>query len=111
MNLAEMLEELRKKALADPKLRKRLLETRKEKKSPAECFFLQRFAGNWDIPSMRWILSRREKNSTHPCAGVPMGGGENSPMLEGEDDFYELFFASISFENSGLDRGKGEALQ
>ena len=31
MNLAEMLEELRKKALADPKLRKRLLETRKEK--------------------------------------------------------------------------------
>ena len=26
------------------------------------------------------------------------GGGENSPMLEGEDDFYELFFASISFE-------------
>ena len=23
------------------------------------------------------------------------GGGENSPMLEGEDDFYELFFAGI----------------
>ena len=23
------------------------------------------------------------------------GGGENSPMLEGEDDFYELFFASL----------------
>ena len=35
------------------------------------------------------------------------GGGENSPMLDGEDDFYELFFASISFENSGLDREKG----
>ena len=32
------------------------------------------------------------------------GGGENSPMLEGEDDFYELFFASIAFENPGLDR-------
>ena len=23
------------------------------------------------------------------------GGGENSPMLEGEDDFYELFFAGL----------------
>ena len=23
------------------------------------------------------------------------GGGENSPVLEGEDDFYELFFAGI----------------
>ena len=24
------------------------------------------------------------------------GGGENSPMLAGEDDFYELFMAGIS---------------
>ena len=23
------------------------------------------------------------------------GGGENSPMLEGEDDYYELFFAGL----------------
>ena len=23
------------------------------------------------------------------------GGGENSPMLAGEDDFYELFFAAL----------------
>jgi len=23
------------------------------------------------------------------------GGGENSPKLAGEDDFYELFFASL----------------
>ena len=37
MNLAEMLEKLRKKALADPKLRKRLLETRKEK-APLSAF-------------------------------------------------------------------------
>lgn len=26
------------------------------------------------------------------------GGGENSPMLEGEDDFYEMFFASLEAE-------------
>ena len=23
------------------------------------------------------------------------GGGENAPMLEGEDDFYELFLAAL----------------
>ena len=23
------------------------------------------------------------------------GGGENSPMIEAEDDFYELFFANL----------------
>ena len=26
------------------------------------------------------------------------GGGENAPMLEGEDDFYELFMAGLSME-------------
>ena len=28
------------------------------------------------------------------------GGGENSPVLEGEDDLYEMFFASL--EQSGV---------
>ena len=37
MNLAEMLEELRKEALADPKLEKKTSGD-KERKSPAECF-------------------------------------------------------------------------
>ena len=31
------------------------------------------------------------------------GGGENSPKLEGEDDFYELFFAGLEQkENKNL---------
>ena len=39
-----------------------------------------------------------------PCAGA-LTAAENSPMLEGEDDFYvNFFFASIAFENPGLDR-------
>lgn len=104
MNLAEMLEELRKKALVDPKLRERLLETRKEK-APLSAFCnLCRELG-YPIYEMDLIQEGEEfyasmRRSTN-------GGGENSPMLEGEDDFYELFFASISFKNSGLDREKG----
>ena len=27
------------------------------------------------------------------------GGGENSPMLAGEDDFYELFMANLKIRN------------
>lgn len=104
MNLAEMLEELRKKALADPKLRKRLLETRKEKAPLSAFCSLCRELG-YPIYEMDLIQEGEEfyasmRRSTN-------GGGENSPMLDGEDDFYELFFASIFFENSGLDREKG----
>ena len=35
------------------------------------------------------------------------GGGENSPKLEGEDDFYELFFAGLEQkENKKLNEKK-----
>ena len=101
MNLAEMLEELRKEALADPGLRERLLDTRKEKAPLSAFCSLCRELG-YPIDEMDLIQEGEEfyasmRRSTN-------GGGENSPMLEGEDDFYELFFASIAFENPGLDR-------
>ena len=32
------------------------------------------------------------------------GGGENSPKLEGEDDLYEMFFASL--EQTGNQNGR-----
>ena len=28
------------------------------------------------------------------------GGGENSPVLKGEDDFYEMFFADLELRSS-----------
>ena len=48
MNLAEMLEELRKEALADPGLRERLLDTRKEK-APLSAFCSLPGAGLSDL--------------------------------------------------------------
>ena len=53
-----------------------------------------KLAENWGTKSMMDLISAGEefyaamRRSTN-------GGGENSPMLEGEDDFYELFFASL----------------
>ena len=38
----------------------------------------------------------RLKNSFHAAMKRSTnGGGENSPMIEAEDDFYELFFANL----------------
>ena len=104
MGITEMLDELKSKACRDEKLRAELLETRKEKAPLSAFCSLCRELG-YPIYEMDLIQEGEEfyasmRRSTN-------GGGENSPMLEGEDDFYELFFASISFENSGLDREKG----
>ena len=92
MNLAEMLEELRKKALADPKLRKRLLETRKDAQ-PLSAFCRKCRELGYEIYDMDLITAGEEFYAT--MRRSTNGGGENSPMLEGEDDFYELFFAGL----------------
>lgn len=88
----EMLDELQGKALQDPAIRARLMETRAEK-NPVSAFCRECRALGYEIYDMDLIQAGEEfyaqmKRSTN-------GGGENSPMLEGEDDFYEMFFAAL----------------
>lgn len=92
MEVAEMLDELKAKALADESLRQVLLATRKEA-DPLNAFCRKCRELGYDMYEMDVIQAGEElyaamKRSTN-------GGGENSPMLEGEDDFYELFFAGL----------------
>ena len=92
MNTAEILDELQKKAMGDRELRQRLLETRREN-DPEEAFCRAARELGYPIYLMDLINAGEEfyaamRRSTN-------GGGENSPMLEGEDDFYELFFAAL----------------
>lgn len=92
MSTAELLDELQKKALRDESVRRRLLATR-EDANPQEAFCREARALGYPIYLMELINVGEEfyaamRRSTN-------GGGENSPMLEGEDDFYELFFASL----------------
>lgn len=92
MEIAEMLDELKAKALADASLRDVLLATRKES-DPLAAFCRKCRELGYDMYEMDVIQAGEElyaamKRSTN-------GGGENSPMLEGEDDFYELFFAGL----------------
>ena len=74
MAIAEMLDELKQKAL-----------------HAAFCRTCRELG--YEIYEMDLITAGEEayaamRRSTN-------GGGENSPMLEGEDDFYELFFAGL----------------
>ena len=91
MNTAELLDELQKKALADESVRQRLLATRSEK-YPEEAFCLEARALGYPIYLMELISVGEE---FYAAMRRSTNGGENSPMLEGEDDFYELFFAGL----------------
>ena len=92
MEIPEMLDEMKQKALHDEKLRQELLATR-EDPQPLTAFCRKCQEKGYPICEMELILAGEEfyatmKRSTN-------GGGENSPMLDGEDDFYELFFAGL----------------
>lgn len=92
MEIPEMLDEMKQKVLHDENLRQELLATR-EDPQPLTAFCRKCQEKGYPICEMELILAGEEfyatmKRSTN-------GGGENSPMLEGEDDFYELFFAGL----------------
>lgn len=86
MGIAEMLDELKQKALHDPKLRAELLATKKASQ-PFAAFCSKCRELGYEIYDMDLITAGEEayaamRRSTN-------GGGENSPMLEVEDDLYE----------------------
>ena len=91
-NVIDVLDELQNRALKEPELKERLKNTKKEKEPlSAFCRVCQELG--YEIYEMDIVLAGETfyaemKRSTN-------GGGENSPMLEGEDDFYELFFAGL----------------
>lgn len=92
MDVVTMLDELQKKAGHDPALRDRFLDTGRAGEPITAFCEICRDQG-YEIYEMDLICAGEEfhaamKRSTN-------GGGENSPMLAGEDDFYELFMASL----------------
>lgn len=92
MTTLDILDRLQKDALRDRELRKKLLATRKEKDPLTVFCRLSRSLGyelyEMDLISVGEDFYAEMRRSTN-------GGGENSPKLEGEDDFYELLMASL----------------
>lgn len=92
MDTMVILDELQNRALRDEKVKEKLLATKAAADPLKEFCRVSRELG-YELYEMDMIVAGEEfyasmRRSTN-------GGGENSPMLDGEDDFYELFFASI----------------
>ena len=92
MNVAETLEALRKKALSDPVLKNALLATKRHPNSLSEFCRISIEAGfplyDMDIIEYGEFAYASMRRSTN-------GGGENSPLLDGEDDAYEIFLYEL----------------
>lgn len=92
MTAIELLDELQKRALKDETIRQELLQT-KDSEDPLESFCRKCREFGYELYEMDVINAGEEfyasmRRSTN-------GGGENAPMLDGEDDFYELFLAAL----------------
>ncbi len=92
MDIITMLDELQNRALHEPDVRNKFLAVRTAQE-PITAFCEACRELGYELYEMDLICAGEEfhaamKRSTN-------GGGENSPMLSGEDDFYELFMASI----------------
>ena len=92
MDITEVLDRLTQAARADETLRQRLIATQDED-DPVKAFCgIARELG-YGIYEMDIIEAGEEfhaamKRSTN-------GGGENSPKLTGQDDYYEMFIAGL----------------
>ena len=92
MEIGAMLDELREKALKDRNIWQELMDTRKAEQ-PLAAFCAKCRELGYQIYEMDLITAGEEFYAT--MRRSTNGGGENSPKLAGEDDFYELFFASL----------------
>ena len=92
MNTVEILEQLQHDARKDDVLRKTLLDTQTAVDPLREFCSICRRLG-YELYEMEVVNAGEEFYAT--MRRSTNGGGENSPMLEGEDDFYELFFAGL----------------
>ena len=93
MNVIAMLDELQSRAQHEEDIKEKLLATRTQEEPLAAFCKACRELG-YELYEMDVICAGEEfhaamKRSTN-------GGGENSPMLEGEDDFYEMFLAGLN---------------
>lgn len=95
-NVMDVMEAVHKRAMQDEKLRRRILAT-KEDADPIGAFCEVCRGLGQEIYEIELILAGEEfyaemKRSTN-------GGGENSPILDGQDDIYELFLAELKMKD------------
>ena len=93
MNVLDEMERLQEAALKDESLRDKLIKTKADGEPVAAFCRLAREKG-YEIYEMDLVYAGEEAYAGMRRA--TNGGGENSPMLENEDDYYSLFMAAIA---------------
>ena len=91
-NVLDALERFQEAALKDKALRDLILQTKAEEEPLTAFCRLARTKG-YEINEMDLVYVGEEAYAGMRRA--TNGGGENSPMLENEDDYYSLFLAAI----------------
>ena len=91
--IADILDRIRNKALKDAEFRGRLLATQNHT-DPISSFCRICREQGYELYEMELIAFGEEsyaamKRSTN-------GGGENSPMMDGQDDYYELLMLELA---------------
>ncbi|MDO4623656.1 MAG: hypothetical protein Q4B22_11965 [Eubacteriales bacterium] len=92
MNIGEMLDILKSRARKDPALREQLLLAGKAEQ-PLRSFCRICRENGFEIYEMD-LLSAGE-DAYAAMRRSTNGGGENSPLLDGEDDYFEMFMADL----------------
>ncbi len=92
METGEILMELTELARRRPEIRKALLETADSDRPLSE---LCRISMELGYPLYEMDLISAGEDYYAAMRRSTNGGGENSPMLEGEDDYYELFLSDL----------------
>lgn len=92
MNIDEALQGLKRRAAADPALREALLQTACSETPVADFCRISTDAG---FPLYEMDLIGASEDYYAAMRRSTNGGGENSPLLEGEDDYYEMFLGEL----------------
>lgn len=92
MNIYDQLETLKTKARSTPELAQALLNTR-QMQNPVSAFC--RIAQEAGCTFSAMDLISAGEDSYAAMRRSTNGGGENSPLLQGEDDLYEMFLIEL----------------
>ena len=92
MNVSEVFDILKSMAKNDPDLKAKLLDTQNAK-FPLSSFCSIATDLGYELFPMDVI--EYGESAYAAMRRATNGGGENAPMLEGEDDYYELFMTEL----------------
>ena len=108
MDTAEKIEKLMQLAAEDPALRTKLLGTREEDNSISSFCAAAREAGI-ELYEMELVSFGEEEHAAMKRS--TNGGGENTPKLEWQDDYYEILMTELEMNNGNSERAEAQNLQ